>query len=127
MSLGGQDLTETIAKSGAQVLRLTGFLGDDQSLHGDGRLFARASRDYRIKNITGTNFPTRLLGRGQPVRRAHLEWLPRVELSRPIEVTGMAGIGAERKLACGSPGFQFCPFADLADPLRDRLGWLILR
>src|SRR5271169_4916675 len=56
MSLGGKDLTEPIAKSGAQVLRLTGFFGDDQRLHGDGRPFARASRDYRIENITGTKF-----------------------------------------------------------------------
>src|SRR5437879_3702027 len=54
MSLSGQDLTEPIAKSGAHIFRLTGFLGDDQSLHSGGRPFAGASRDYRDENIKGT-------------------------------------------------------------------------
>jgi hypothetical protein len=54
MSLSGQDLTEPIAKSGAQIFRLTGFLGDDQSLHGGGRPFARASRDYHDVTLEQT-------------------------------------------------------------------------
>jgi hypothetical protein len=56
MSLGGQDLTKPIAKSGAEIPRLIGFLCDDQRLHGGDRPFARACQDYSIENITGTVF-----------------------------------------------------------------------
>src|SRR5215218_10363823 len=56
MSLSGQDLTESIPEGGSHVFRLTGFLGDIQRLHDSSRPVARAFRDYRIWNITGTPF-----------------------------------------------------------------------
>src|SRR5260370_40166306 len=43
MSLSGQDLPEPIAKSSTQVLRLTGFLGDNQGIH-------RCQSSVRIRN-----------------------------------------------------------------------------
>src|SRR4051812_7372544 len=43
MSLSGQDLPEPIAKSSTQVLRLAGFLGDNQGFH-------RCHSSVRIRN-----------------------------------------------------------------------------
>ena len=68
-----------------------------------------ASRGYRIKNVTRTIFLRLVYCRTGPAgANGALTWLLRVELSRPVQVTGMAGIGAEQKLFFEIVCFRFC-------------------